>query len=71
MNEILWITVLIFMFLIAVGFLKKDPILHLISVVVGILLCIESFGESPYLGFAIAITCLYIAYHALIVEWGK
>ena len=71
MNEILWITVLIFMFLVAIGFLKHDPILHLISVIIGILLTIETFGESPYLGFAMAIASLYIAYVALVVEWDK
>ena len=70
-TETLWITLIIFMFLVVIGYLKKDPILHLISVVIGILLTIEFFSTDPYLGFSMAIVSIYMAYYALIVEWDQ
>lgn len=70
-TETLWITLIIFMFLVVIGYLKKDPIMHLISVVIGILLTIEFFSTDPYLGFSMAIVSIYIAYYALIVEWDQ
>ena len=70
-TETLWITLIIFMFLVLIGYLKKDPILHLISVVIGILLTIEFFSTDPYLGFSMAIVSIYMAYYALIVEWDQ
>jgi hypothetical protein len=70
-TETLWITLIIFMFLVVIGYLKKDPILHLISVVIGILLTIEFFSTDPYLGFTMAIVSIYMAYYALIVEWDQ
>ena len=68
-TENVWIALIIFMFLVVIGYLKKDPIMHLISVVVGILMTIQFFGVDPYLGFSMAIVSIYIAYYALIVEW--
>ena len=70
-TETLWITLIIFMFLVVIGYLKKDPIMHLISVVIGILLTIEFFSTDPYLGFSMAIVSIYMAYYALIVEWDQ
>ena len=70
-TETLWITLIIFMFLVLIGYLKKDPILHLISVVIGILLTIEFFSTDPYLGFSMAIVSIYMAYYALLVEWDQ
>ena len=70
-TESTWITLIIFMFLVVIGYLKKDPILHLISVVIGILMTIEFFSTDPYLGFSMAIISIYLAYYALIVEWDQ
>ena len=70
-TETIWITLIIFMFLVVIGYLKKDPIMHLISVVIGILLTIEFFSTDPYLGFSMAIVSIYMAYYALIVEWDQ
>ena len=70
-TESIWITLIIFMFLVVIGYLKKDPILHLISVVIGILMTIEFFSTDPYLGFSMAIISIYMAYYALIVEWDQ
>lgn len=70
-TETLWITLIVFMFLVLIGYLKKDPIMHLISVVIGILLTIEFFSTDPYLGFSMAIVSIYMAYYALIVEWEQ
>lgn len=70
-TEETWIMVIIFMFLVVIGYLKKDPIMHLISVVVGMLMAIQFFDNSPYLGFSMAVVSLYLAYYALIVEWNE
>ena len=70
-TEEIWIALIIFMFLVVIGYLKKDPIMHLISVVVGILLTIQFFSTDPYLGFSMAIISVYMAYYALIVEWNQ
>lgn len=71
-NEDIWIMVIIFMFTVVLGYLKKDAILHLISFVIGIALMIQFLGSNLYLGFGMAILSLYIAYYALWVEWpGK
>ena len=70
-NEELWITVLLFMFTVAVGYFKKDAILHLISFVIGISLMIQFLGDDLYLGFAMAIISIYIAYYALWIEWPE
>lgn len=70
-TETTWITLVIFMFLVVVGYLKKDPIMHLISVVLGVFMTIEFFSRDPYLGFSMAIISIYIAYYALIVEWNQ
>ena len=70
-TETIWITLIIFMFLVLLGYLKKDPIMHLISVVIGILMTIEFFSRDPYLGFSMAIVSIYLAYYALIVEWDQ
>ncbi len=70
-TESIWITLIIFMFLIAIGYLKKDPIIHLISVVIGILMTVNFLSSDPYLGFSMAIISIYLAYYALIVEWGE
>ena len=70
-TESIWITLIIFMFLVVIGYLKKDPILHLISVVIGILMTIDFFSTDPYLGFSMAIISIYMAYYALIVEWDQ
>ncbi|MCK4824265.1 hypothetical protein KA005_51410 [bacterium] len=68
-NEELWIMVIIFMFTVVIGYIKKDAILHLISFVIGIALMIQFLGDNLYLGFAMAILSIYIAYYALWIEW--
>jgi hypothetical protein len=68
-TETTWITLIIFMFLVVIGYLKKDAIIHLIAVVVGFLMTIQFFASDPYLGFTMAIISIYLAYYALIVEW--
>ena len=70
-TESIWITLVLFMFLVLVGYLKKDAIIHLISVVVGFLLTIEFFSSDPYLGFSMAIVSIYLAWYALMVEWEQ
>lgn len=70
-TEEIWITLILFLFLVMVGYLKKDPIVHLISVVVGIIMTIEFLGSNPYLGFSMAVISIYLAYYALIVEWKE
>ena len=70
-NEELWITVLIFMFTVAMGYLKRDAILHLIAFVIGIALMIQFLRTDLYLGFAMAILSIYIAYYALWIEWPE
>ena len=70
-TESIWISLVIFMFLVVIGYLKKDPILHLISVVIGIAMTIQFFSSDPYLGFAMAIISIYMAYYALLVEWDQ
>lgn len=70
-TETTWITLIIFMFLVVIGYLKKDPIMHLISVVIGMIMTINFFSSDPYLGFSMAIVSVYLAYYALIVEWGE
>ncbi|MHA2054547.1 MAG: hypothetical protein ACXADW_23615 [Candidatus Hodarchaeales archaeon] len=70
-TETTWITLIIFMFLVVIGYLKKDPIMHLISVVIGILMTIQFFSSDPYLGFSMGIISIYLAYYALIVEWDR
>ena len=70
-TESLWITLIIFMFLVVIGYLKKDPIIHLISVVVGFIMSLGVIDNAPYLGFVMVIVCLYLAYYALIIEWNQ
>ena len=70
-TEEIWITLIIFMFLVVIGYLKKDPIIHLISVVIGLFMTIEFLGTNVYLGFSMAITSIYLAYYALLVEWKE
>jgi hypothetical protein len=70
-TESLWITLIVFMFLVVIGYLKKDPIIHLISVVVGFIMSMAVIDEAPYLGFTMVIVCIYLAYYALIVEWTQ
>ena len=70
-TEEFWITLFLFLFLVMIGYLKKDPIVHLISVVVGIIMTIEFLGSNPYLGFSMAVISIYLAYYALIVEWKE
>jgi len=70
-NEELWIMVIIFMFTVVIGYIKKDAILHLISFVIGIALMIQFLGDNLYLGFAMAILSIYIAYYALWIEWPE
>ena len=70
-NEELWIMVIIFMFTVVIGYIKKDAILHLISFVIGIALMIQFLGDNLYLGFAMAILSIYIAYYALWIEWPQ
>ena len=70
-NESIWIMVIIFMFTVVIGYLKRDAILHLISFVIGIALMIQFLGDNLYLGFAMAILSIYIAYYALWIEWPE
>ena len=70
-TEEIWITLILFMFLVVIGYLKKDPIIHLISVVIGIAMTIQFLGTNLYLGFAMAIISIYLAYYALLVEWKE
>lgn len=70
-TEEIWITLILFMFLVVIGYLKKDPIIHMISVVIGLFMTIEFLGTNPYLGFSMAIISIYLAYYALIVEWQQ
>jgi hypothetical protein len=70
-TETIWITLILFIFLVVIGYFKKDPIMHLIAVVIGIMMTIQFFGSDPYLGFSMAIVSVYIAYYALIVEWKE
>jgi hypothetical protein len=70
-TETAWITLIIFMFLVVIGYLKKDAIIHLISVVIGIIMTIDYLNRDPYLGFTMAIVSCYLAYYALIVEWNQ
>ena len=70
-TEEIWIALIIFMFLVVIGYLKKDAILHLIAVVVGIALMITFFSSDPYMGFIMAIISIYLAWYALWVEWDQ
>ena len=70
-TEDLWIMVILFMFTVVLGYLKKDAILHLISFVIGIALMIQFLGTNLYLGFGMAILSIYIAYYALWIEWPE
>lgn len=70
-TEEIWITLIIFMFLVVIGYLKKDPIMHLISVVIGLALTIQFLGTNLYLGFSMATISIYLAYYALLVEWKE
>ena len=70
-TEEIWITLILFLFLVVIGYLKSDPIVHLISVVIGIIMTIEFLGSNPYLGFSMAVISIYLAYYALIVEWKE
>jgi hypothetical protein len=70
-TEEIWITLVIFMFLVVIGYLKKDAIIHLISVVIGIGMMLEFLGTNLYLGFAMAVVSIYLAYYALLVEWNE
>jgi hypothetical protein len=70
-TEEIWITLILFLFFVVIGYLKSDAIMHLISVVIGMIMTIEFLGSDPYLGFSMAIISVYLAYYALIVEWKE
>jgi hypothetical protein len=70
-TENLWITVIIFMFLVIIGYVKKDAIIHLIAVVVGFIMAMAFIDTAPYLGYSLVTVCLYLAYYALMVEWNE
>jgi len=68
-TENTWILLTTFIFLILLGFRRKDPVIEAISGLSGIFLMIQVFDSNVYLAIIIMGVSIYLLYYAILVEW--